>query len=96
MLLTRLADGSDPSFACDGSNIVVGGRSISTMDLDGSNVTKLAYGGYHPAFSPDGTGIAFARGGVIYVMNSDGGNPHRLTDPKQLAPHSSWGKGTDD
>ncbi|MFD0361361.1 hypothetical protein ACFQZZ_07870 [Nocardia sp. GCM10030253] len=77
--VTRIADGSEPSFAPDGSRIVVGGRSISTMDPDGSNVAKLADGGYNPTFSPDGTRLAFGRGGVIYVMNTDGGELKQLT-----------------
>ncbi|WP_330253526.1 DPP IV N-terminal domain-containing protein [Nocardia sp. NBC_00565] len=79
--VTRIAEGSDPSFAPDGSKIVVDGRSISTMDPDGSNVVKLADGGYHATFSPDSTRIAFVRGGVIYVMNSDGGELKQLTAP---------------
>jgi hypothetical protein len=31
-------------------------------------------------------------------MNTDGSNPHRLTDPKQSVQHAvccSWGRGTD-
>ncbi|ONM46029.1 hypothetical protein B0T44_23205 [Nocardia donostiensis] len=79
--VTRIADGGDPSFAADGSKIVVGGRSISAMDPDGSNIVKLADGGYQPTFSPDGTRIAFVRGGVIYVMNADGSQLKQLTTP---------------
>jgi TolB protein len=77
--VTRIAAGSDPSFASDASRIVVSGDSISTMDPDGSHVTKLADGGYEPTFSPDGTRIAFVRGGVIYVMNSVGHKLKQLT-----------------
>ncbi|MGK8524899.1 TolB family protein [Nocardia asteroides] len=79
--ITRIAEGHDPSFAPDGSRIVIGGRSISTMDPDGSNVTKLADAGYQPTFSPDGTRIAFVRGGVIYTMNADGSELKQLTTP---------------
>ncbi|MFQ6393489.1 TolB family protein [Nocardia sp. KC 131] len=77
--VTRIGDGSDPSFAPDGSRIVVGGRSISTMDPDGGNLAKLTDGGYNPRFSPDGTRIVFARGGIIFVMNADGGELKQLT-----------------
>ncbi|MEU0502018.1 hypothetical protein [Nocardia sp. NPDC005998] len=76
--VVRIAAGSYPSFAPDGSKIVVGGRSISIMDSDGGNVVQLADGGYNPTFSPDGSRIAFTRGGVIYVMNTDGGELRQL------------------
>ncbi|MET8876266.1 hypothetical protein [Nocardia sp. NPDC004604] len=48
------------------------------MDSDGGNVVQLADGGYSPTFSPDGSRIAFTRGGVIYVMNTDGGELRQL------------------
>lgn len=77
----RIGEGSDPSFSPDGSTIVVGGRSISVMDAAGGNVRKLAEAGYQPTFSPDGERIAFVRAGVIYVMNSDGGEQKPITAP---------------
>ncbi|MBF6182290.1 PD40 domain-containing protein [Nocardia otitidiscaviarum] len=79
--VTRIADGKDPNFSPDGSRIVVGGRSISTMNPDGGNVVKLADGGYDATYSADGTRIAFARSGVIYVMKADGSELKQLTAP---------------
>lgn len=78
--VTRIATGSDPSFALDGSRIVVAGAGISTMDPDGGNITRVADGGYGPTFAPDGRTIAFARGGAIYLVDSTGENLRRLTD----------------
>jgi hypothetical protein len=82
------------------------GRSgIYVMDLDGEHIRPLTDDdtGY-PSFSPDGTKIVYTRftrdpasktGAEIWVMNSDGSNPRRLTDPKQTAQAPSWGRGTD-
>ena len=64
---------------------------IYVMDADGSNQTRLTdnqFANYDPAFSPDGTTIAFAsyrddpkaERGEIYVMNADGTNQKRLTN----------------
>jgi Tol biopolymer transport system component len=58
------------------------------MNSDGSNKVQLTSGGIvdvHPAFSPDGTKIAFARWGFrgdrfdLMVMNADGSNVQRIT-----------------
>jgi TolB protein len=59
------------------------------MDMDGGNVRQLtddpgSAWDYHPAWSPDGSRIAFAsnRDGDddIYVMDADGRNVRQLTD----------------
>jgi TolB protein len=57
---------------------------IYVMNADGSHMTSLINGpGMSPAFSPDGTRIAYVpterRGGKgIYIMNADGSNVTRL------------------
>src|SRR5712691_7992176 len=62
---------------------------IYTVNVDGSNLTKLIgssdAAAYSPAWSPDGTKIAFVRESYgapfpsIYVMNVDGNGETRLT-----------------
>ena len=88
-----------PSFNQDGTRIVYSagrltGPTSSTQDIyainpDGTNDVRLTTAAgvdNQPAFSPDGSKIAFVsfRGGdpdgEIYVMNADGTNQTRLTD----------------
>jgi TolB protein len=57
---------------------------IYAMNADGSQVHRLTRRGDDPAFSPNGTKIAFQRSKKgkppgIYVMNADGSEVHRLT-----------------
>jgi Tol biopolymer transport system component len=72
--------------------------SIRTAPLDGSPTQLLTRDAHSPAFSPDGSRIAFVSiadrngrtcgsddcsyNGELYVMDADGGNPRRLTRSK--------------
>ena len=67
------------------------------MDADGSNPTRLTdnpASDIVPAWSPDGTKIAFAsrRDGnpEVYVMDADGSNPTRLTDNPTFDGVPAW------
>ena len=86
-------DGIPTSWARDGSRLAIQldrrdlNGEIYTIAPDGTGLTRitraLAYD-YLPAFSPDGSRIAFARGEPpstdLYVVDKDGGGLSRLTD----------------
>lgn len=70
---------------------------IYTMEADGSHQIRLTSNSDfddHPAWSPDGSKIAFAstRDGDedIYVMDADGSNPVRLTDNPEADFQPTW------
>jgi len=87
---------TQPSVSASGAERIAFARNtagiynIYSVDPDGSNQTQLTSGSgidFTPAFSPDGSKIAFAsdRDGApgvyqIYVMNSDGTGQMRLTN----------------
>lgn len=76
---------------------------IFVMNVDGSNAVRLTdseepgYGGFDPAWSPDGTKIAFttagdASGGLdVWLMDADGSNQLSLTGgPPWPSGPSAW------
>ncbi|MCE2398968.1 MAG: PD40 domain-containing protein, partial [Gemmatimonadetes bacterium] len=70
---------------------------IYVMDADGGSQTRLTDNSdldISPAWSPDGTEIAFAslRDHIvnIYVMDADGGNQTRLTGNRTLVDNPAW------
>jgi Ca2+-binding RTX toxin-like protein len=95
--LTYSADGSKIAFATsDGS-----GGAIGIANADGSGRRNLTGGGTFladaPAFSPDGTKIAFQSlgndflgGPAIYVVRVDGGGLIRLGTPQQFGEDPTY------
>ena len=67
---------------------------IRTNDSGNSAITRDATADAHPAWSPDGSRIAFTseRGGNfdIYVMNADGTNQLRLTQSTSVDSRPAW------
>lgn len=96
----RLSDGSAPSWSPDGARIVhAGGAGIAIMNSDGTGLQTIvrsdfndkAYKPYdmgvgYPAWSPDGTTIAFMHmgdgdmlPGQVYLVSTNGSNLRSLT-----------------
>jgi Tol biopolymer transport system component len=77
--------------------------AIHTVRLDGTQLTlitkfQIDTSERSPMFSPDGTKIAFIRSedvgggfhGVTYVVNADGSNVHRVTEPEPCFIRPDW------
>jgi Tol biopolymer transport system component len=70
-----------------------GNFEIYTMDSDGTNEARLTNSDatdLSPAWSPNGTKIAFVRGDGIHVMDADGKNIKRLTRVGLNSSNPSW------
>jgi metal-dependent hydrolase (beta-lactamase superfamily II) len=71
------------------------GDSLYVMEADGSNLELLITNGLCSAFSPDGTRIAFQRGGHggnndIFVMDINSSAVHNLTPLPSCERHAAW------
>jgi Tol biopolymer transport system component len=69
--------------------------SIWTVGIDGAAPRQLAVSATDPAWSPDGTQIAFVRAegdASLHLMNADGSDPHAIKLDTQLydAHDPSW------
>jgi Tol biopolymer transport system component len=75
-------------------------NDIYSIQTDGTGLTKLAHEPganlEHPAWSPDGTKIAFCslsgniRASTIWSMNADGSGKIRLTQPQMAGLFPTW------
>jgi TolB protein len=90
-----------PTFAPDGSRIVFtlpagNGQVLTSVNNEGKDKRDLIQSGLNSwaAFSPDGKQLAFSssRDGdyEIYVMDTAGGQPHRLTKSPGLDLRPTW------
>jgi Tol biopolymer transport system component len=70
-----------------------GNEEIYVMNPDGTGQTRLTtdtVSDFGPAWSPDGTKIAFNKGFDIFVMSADGSNQTRLTSAAAMNIAPSW------
>src|SRR5215218_6576754 len=99
--IVYVKQGTEPSVRCDGQPC----DDLWVMDADGSNQTNLTNtpdtNEGQPAWSPDGTKIAFTgpgapnedgiRLGDVYIIDADGTNRTNLTDtPNRRDYQPSW------
>jgi Tol biopolymer transport system component len=92
-----LVDDRLVAFVSDSGNLDFGGSSIFVMHADGSHTTRVTSSGYNdetPAWSPDGSTIAFYsdRPPVgIWAVNADGSNLRSLVSaPFNFPGEPAW------
>ena len=91
--LTDLAVPSQPALSPDGDRVVYVLRTLDaaedrnvdqlwTVPTSGGTPRRLTTGNADtsPAWSPDGSRIAFVRDGQIHLLATDGGEPEQVTD----------------
>ncbi|MFI5953970.1 serine hydrolase [Cryptosporangium sp. NPDC051539] len=94
---------SQPALSADGSRIVYVLRTIDTghdrnvdqlwlAGADGGTLRRLTHGvtDAAPAWSPDGTRIAFLRDGQVAILDVEGGEPEAVTDLPLGAGAPRW------
>lgn len=68
-----------------------GGGPLVVQNIDGTGAKVVATGdNLSPAWSPDGTKLAFVRAGQLYTMGADGSNPQPLGINASVNFHVSW------
>ncbi len=101
--LTTIAVPSQPALSPDGSRVVYVLRTLDgetdrnvdqlwTVPVAGGTPRRLTSGHSDtaPAWSPDGSRLAFLRDGQVHVLTTDGGEPEQVSDLPQGAGAPAW------
>lgn len=101
----KIASAASVTFSPDGSKLLFQARiedntEICSINLDGfgfANISRNPSRDMTPAFSPDGTRIAFAASRAsgtgtfeIYVMDADGSNPTLIFGDRAISSGPAW------
>ncbi len=86
---------NDPAVSPNGELVAItrAGQGIWTVALGaGNTLTQLTKEptDQDPSWSPDGSRIAFKRQDELWVMNADGGDPHRISQPGEVGTAAAW------
>ena len=69
------------------------GQGIWTVGLGAGNPARQLTkrdGDMDPSFSPDGARITFKRSNQMWIMNADGSDVRRITDPGDIGTAAAW------
>ncbi len=82
------AEGTEPTARC------VPPARLYVVAPDGTGSTRLTGRNFapdrFPAWAPDGSRIAFERGGEILIVSANGGRPAKLTDTRVRERRPTW------